>query len=314
MKKVNKRLIFCITLILFTFLAGEVVFRLYYGLTHTTNILQPSPIRDALYEFKPNSQEKRWGTILKINSLGFRDYEYSLNKPAGITRIFILGDSITMGNIVPLEDTFAKRLEQLLGKKYEVWNLGVSGYDSWKEAAVLKERWIKYDPDIVILAICLNDYSNSFQLYSLDWLGRLKYRDNSKAKYFNWLYYHSDFYRFVYDRLYILKNNLRGTSLPGGGHLQPEQLDNWEVPLRDIARVCRDRKLIFLVFPMQNQEGKFEEGVIFIENFCNLNNIPYLYLGEVLRTEHFCDLLHLNKTGHQITAERIYRFLIEKYK
>lgn len=306
--------IFKITLFLSILLFAETCFQLYYNFTSSSVIFQLSPIKEAIYEFKPNSEEKRWETIIKTNSLGFRDYEYSPHKDNDRMRLFIVGDSIVMGSQIPFEDIFAKRLEYLLGAKFEVWNLGVSGYDSWKEAAVLKEKWIRYRPDIVFLAICLNDYDNSQVLYWNNWLGRLEYRDNSKAKYFNWLYFHSDFYRFVYDRLYLIKRKFQGRDMPLQRlTLSEQQKKQWEKPLKDIVDTCRNNniKIIFLVFPLRQQVDKYQVSEPFLNSFCAKHKVPFIDMILYLRDEYFCDMLHLNKDGHQITAEVIKNFLFE---
>lgn len=101
---------------------------------------------------------------IQINPLGLRDYEYPLKKRKGTLRILVLGDSITFGEGVWLEETFAKRLEKDLqefpNKKIEVINAGVCGYNTLEEYLYLRERGIKLDPDIVIIAFYLNDAEN----------------------------------------------------------------------------------------------------------------------------------------------------------
>jgi hypothetical protein len=95
------------------------------------------------------------------NSLGYRDYEHSIEKPEGIFRIVVLGDSIGVGLYVERwEDTFPAALEDLLtkdGLQVEVINLSVIGYNTQQEVETLKERGLRYEPDLVVLAYCLND-------------------------------------------------------------------------------------------------------------------------------------------------------------
>jgi hypothetical protein len=68
-----------------------------------------------------------------INRAGFRDHEYPLEKPPGVYRILVLGDSTTAGNgIANLDRTYTKVLEKILNedgdRKFEVLNMGVGGY------------------------------------------------------------------------------------------------------------------------------------------------------------------------------------------
>jgi lysophospholipase L1-like esterase len=95
------------------------------------------------------------------NSLGYRDREHTLDKPAGTYRIAVLGDSIAAGyRIERTEDAFPEKLEALLrasGLTVEVLNFGVTGYNTAQEVETLRARALRFDPDLVILAYCHND-------------------------------------------------------------------------------------------------------------------------------------------------------------
>lgn len=95
------------------------------------------------------------------NSLGYRDREHSVEKPPGVFRIVVLGDSIGAGlRVERFEDTFPALLERLLrerGHNAEVINLSVSGYNTLQEVETLKERGLRYQPDLILLAYALND-------------------------------------------------------------------------------------------------------------------------------------------------------------
>lgn len=122
--------------------------------------LQESPDPILGYELTPRAQGFAWGCNVRINSLGMRDREYSLKKPAGTKRILVLGDSITFGNFLPLDATYPKRLEascRLAGRRVEVLNLGVGGYDTLQEVAFLERRGLVCEPDLVVVGYCMND-------------------------------------------------------------------------------------------------------------------------------------------------------------
>ncbi|MBK9771361.1 MAG: hypothetical protein IPP57_11125 [Candidatus Obscuribacter sp.] len=53
----------------------------------------------------------------KISSIGLRDVEHTVAKPAGVSRIAFLGDSKTEAMQVPLNETFVKIVEDQLNKK-----------------------------------------------------------------------------------------------------------------------------------------------------------------------------------------------------
>jgi lysophospholipase L1-like esterase len=122
--------------------------------------LRPSSHPLVPYELRPGAQGIAWGANVRINSLGLRDHEYSQRKPAGTLRILVLGDSIAFGNDLQLEQTFPKQLERFLkphARPIEVLNLGVGGFDTLGEVALLEHRGIALEPDLVLIAFCIND-------------------------------------------------------------------------------------------------------------------------------------------------------------
>ena len=60
------------------------------------------------------SEYREFETEVHINARGLRDREIGYDKPPGVYRILILGDSFAEALQVPLEVTFAKQLEALL--------------------------------------------------------------------------------------------------------------------------------------------------------------------------------------------------------
>ena len=97
------------------------------------------------------------------NSLGYRNDEFPLEKPAGVYRIVALGGSSTYD--VSIEDnaaTFTAQLEKLLKEDYgydnvQVINAGVPGYNSWEILANLEFRVLDLHPDLVIIYEGVND-------------------------------------------------------------------------------------------------------------------------------------------------------------
>ncbi len=110
-------------------------------------------------------------TYVSINSQGFRGPEPS-SGPSG-RRVIVLGDSIAFGNFMPWEDTFSSQLQQRLHsdkRDVEVLNFGVGGYDILQEVSLLEIRGLKYHPNLVVVAYCLNDISiASTNLEQIEW-------------------------------------------------------------------------------------------------------------------------------------------------
>jgi lysophospholipase L1-like esterase len=94
------------------------------------------------------------------NSLGFRDRDHAVAKPAGVYRIVVLGDSIAAGlHVERNEDVFPPILERLLnqaGLRAEVINLAVSGYNTQQEVELLRDKGLQYHPDLVLVAYTMS--------------------------------------------------------------------------------------------------------------------------------------------------------------
>lgn len=106
--------------------------------------------------------------VAGINAYGLRDYDYSLEKPAGTQRIIVLGDSIGFGyctwnETLRLAATFDNVLERRLREQpitrgaVEVINLSVSGYSTVQEVVYLQRKGLALQPDLVVVAYCMND-------------------------------------------------------------------------------------------------------------------------------------------------------------
>lgn len=128
------------------------------------------------HRFKPNTsgwyKTNEFNTDYKINSLGLRDKEYSIQKPSNTFRILMLGDSFTEGDGVFSHETFSKQLEQKLQSlpgsgRYEVINAGVGSYSPLLEYLYLKTQGLQLDPDLVILNFDLSDVYDDFSYTSL---------------------------------------------------------------------------------------------------------------------------------------------------
>ncbi len=107
------------------------------------------------------------GVPVRINSLGFRDRrEYSLDKPANTFRILVLGDSVTFGHGTLDDTTYPYLLEQRLRAwrpevNWEVWNLGVPGYNTRQELDYLEEIGPRAQPDLVVVGFFPNDFTGN---------------------------------------------------------------------------------------------------------------------------------------------------------
>lgn len=97
----------------------------------------------------------------RISRQGFRDDAiYSAVKPAGTTRILVLGDSFAQGSGNAYRDIWPVLTENELrrtGHKVEIIKAGVFGFDTRQETLYLERLYNEYRPDIVVMAMVLHD-------------------------------------------------------------------------------------------------------------------------------------------------------------
>ena len=99
---------------------------------------------------------------VSLNSLGYRDFEYSRERPKNTFRILMLGDSMTFGSgIDKISDTYPKQLEVLLNKdskqKFEVINTAYPGYNTDSQLYDLYIKGFNFQPDMVFIGYYHND-------------------------------------------------------------------------------------------------------------------------------------------------------------
>ena len=104
---------------------------------------------------------------IRINSLGLRSPEtIGYSKPADVFRVLVLGDSYVEALHVPLAASFPQLLGKHLtagGQRVEVINAGVSGWGTDQQLLWLRSEGVKYQPDLVLLAVYPgNDFMNNY--------------------------------------------------------------------------------------------------------------------------------------------------------
>src|SRR5688572_22852166 len=107
-----------------------------------------------------------------INSHGFRDYERTHEKPPKTFRILVLGDSYVEALQIALADSFPALLEKKLNAassstRFEVINLGQSGFGTAEEYMRYLNFGIQYSPDLILVAFLTgNDFSDNSKFLS----------------------------------------------------------------------------------------------------------------------------------------------------
>ncbi len=121
---------------------------------------------------RPGSQGKFMGVDVKINSAGFRDREYPLERGEE-WRIIALGDSLTFGWGVEKEESFEYLLERELNRARptEIINFAAGNYNTVQQVNLFLDKGLAYQPDQVVLFYFINDAEPVPKESALAWLG-----------------------------------------------------------------------------------------------------------------------------------------------
>ncbi|GEM_PF-1765483 len=163
----TKRFLFTLVVFLIFLLVLEVALRVL-GIPRTMSDLREDPglVRTTKssirYEYKAGWSGYHAGGMVRINSMGWRGKDFSIEKPSGTIRILGVGDSFTFGRAVDDEDIFLAKLEAMLNSdslaRYETINSGHENVNTVKELRYFKEKeMLKLRPDVVVLGFTVHN-------------------------------------------------------------------------------------------------------------------------------------------------------------
>jgi len=315
----------------------EIIFRVY-------NYFQPSFI------FHDNSYNRFRGKPLApeynftLNSQGFKDVEFQIEKDPDTFRILGLGDSFAYG-VVPYDYNYYTRLEEKLKQRdyqLEIINMGIPNLSPKDYLALLVTEGLALNPDQVILSFFIgNDF------------------DDSQRSIFSYSYVFS-FFKFLID----LQNSYEGKVIHGNLDYQDDQptltdekylqieigrsdlfwVENSDLEsqvqgameyLRAIQELCdrQDIDLLVVLIPDELQVNPNLQAKVIDAQQMNLEDfdfsLPNQYLQEELTEAEidFLDLLpyfkgyseleqlykpndsHWNIAGNELAAELIFQYL-----
>jgi lysophospholipase L1-like esterase len=133
------------------FLLFEGGMRLYLASGAAPGWLQSSP-DTVRYRLNPGNA---W-LGKQPNTLGFYDEEFAESKPPGIVRVVVLGDSYTVG-LVPYTENYVTRIDDALGDRVEVLNLGVVHMAVRQYLEILVSDGLRFDPDLVVVSLFIGN-------------------------------------------------------------------------------------------------------------------------------------------------------------
>jgi lysophospholipase L1-like esterase len=266
-----------------------------------------------------------------VNADGFRDRSYARRKPPGTSRIVVLGDSIAFGycnesRTIPVDRIFTNVLEDEWngdgtggGDRIEVLNLSVSGYDTLQEVEFLRETGLAYEPDVVIVAYCLNDLmlaSRELFLFrkQADWAS---YRSLANRAYRSAVF-RSHLVRLVWQRAPGLVGFLDGGSAGEGPAPGIERTAEGFRRIREMADRTGFRTVV-VIFPFFRNLERYTHGPIHAAVAAQarrhglevLDLLP-AYVAAAETTSDVCAPccdIHPNERGHAIAARTIGGYL-----
>lgn len=281
------------------------------------------------------------------NSLGYRNEEFSLEKPDGAYRIVALGGSSTYDvSIKDNNKTFTAQLEKLLKEEYgypnvQVINAGVPGYNSWEILVNLEFRVLELEPDLVIIYEGTNDVHARLvepSAYRSDDLGRRQVWQAPRVA----LWEHSAMLRILSRAMNITRqvsvddfvSAPTYVSWPFEFRLQEENLDPEEIlkenppiyfrrNLENMIAVAKEHgvEIMFSTWafsPYLNdyaskgyyQQG-FKENNEVVKNVATLVQIPLFDFAEVMPqdAEYWADGRHVNEAGALVKARLFAEFI-----
>ncbi len=106
-----------------------------------------------------------WPPWEEFNGDGLRDRTRPHEKPEGVRRVAVLGDSVTLGAEIRPDQAYPQLLEARLrasGRPLEVMNVALWGWSTRQERLAWRRIARTYRPDAAILAVCLNDIPELF--------------------------------------------------------------------------------------------------------------------------------------------------------
>ncbi|MEB3280855.1 MAG: hypothetical protein VKK42_18225 [Lyngbya sp.] len=166
LKQVKSFLLQTLIITAITLILSEITFRIYHRINPTFLFTDRSYNR---WRGKPNSQDFDF----TLNSKGFKDVEFTTEKPEGVYRIIGIGDSFSFG-IVPYPYNYLTLLEEKLNQnnqQIELINMGIPGMGPKDYLSLLINEGLDVQPDMVLLSFYIgNDFmDNQFKAKERQW-------------------------------------------------------------------------------------------------------------------------------------------------
>ena len=257
---------------------------------------------------RPGATAHLMGVDVEINSDGFRDAEYSLERTES-RRIIFLGDSLTFAWGVEKPDAFETLLEAALSehRSTEIINLGTGNYNTVQEVNLFLTKGLKYAPDMVVVFYFINDAEPTPTRSTWGFLGR------------------SRIVTFFWSRVHAALTNIRAgqSFLEYYSALYTDDQSGWidaQKALLELKAVCQSKDIELRVvllpelhelvdYPLADQHAK-------IQGFLDASHIASIDLAPFFTSEEdphrlwvALDDAHPNAYAHALIAQYTLDFI-----
>jgi hypothetical protein len=251
----------------------------------------------------------------------FEKFNIKKQKP----RIIILGDyiSIHRGNKWGQTNvSYPELLDDKLSHTFEIINTSAVFYSLPEEMAMLKNKAIYYNPDIIIIGYVFNDLylknsyhaiiplalkNNICKLRIITPLALKYFEILNKNKYYSKAYEHAPGIVKFYADLYS----------------NPKLINVLKDSLSELGQIKKEKKIevIFVIMPIfydfEDKNLNYINDIVSKE--CQKAGIDYINILEVFKTykvmelkEDDGDVWHPNSLGREIIASEIYKRIVDK--
>jgi hypothetical protein len=264
---------------------------------------------------------------INTNNDGLRDRERP--RCEACYRILALGDSFSFGVGVELVDTYLSILETMLNNRGDrqcnIIKAGVVGYSTYNEKIYLEKQGLNYFPHMVLVQFWWDDLGVDRITYLADtgFLTSGKIKSNKQLRLFLNRYFRSyTLLRRVFTTMF--NRALFASKISNVAEGEANLEDKFIVTLKqfkDIETLCNQKHILCLFVLVPPKELIYEKIAMKKQwrsfcNFLNKNDVKYIDVAlplknAVLKGESvFFEVSpHLNKNGHRVVAEAIYKYI-----
>jgi hypothetical protein len=270
-----------------------------------SGLLQPSPQRDVLFELKPNQNTYFKLVPFVTNSRGLRDRDYSLEKPEGVLRVAVIGDSFTLPSGVAIEDSYHSLIEERLNRwhnrvRYELINFAVGGYTFEQYLFTIRHKALAYDPDLILIGFCAGNDDNVHQ------------PDQFPNPYHPLPESYPFYGSFAADAVLHKLDSMR-IEQEAGRELAERQSRYLARVFSELAELGRTEDIPIVMVYLSNQPANYKP----VQEIALANGIEHFvdtsasFRGTELEDYRILPIdNHPNARAHRIFAERIYEYLV----